>query len=231
MTQKSEKNQGLKLALCIAVFVVIVFLLFSVALLAPAFVESTESNNNYMIKISGLKDLTADGETKIMIPLPVYTDGEPVFSDSYLKRVNDEPEVYRMDPFWNLSVEKTPYGEMMVLKTSQPDLSDINMILAEFDRKPKPRLLMPATDIPGGLTPEEFSAKESGVYESLVYINGTFDHADGPVVFDLRYTGGGGMKFCIKGDIWKSSLRTSVSSAKPGFSRSNANYIVTDSWH
>lgn len=215
-----------KKIIIISGLIILISCLFFISFLAPAFVESIESNNNYLIKISGLNNLTAAGETKIMIPLPVYTDGEPVFSDEYLKRVNDEPETYRMDPGWNLSVERTYYGDMMVLRTSMADLSDIDMILAEFDRMPEPRLLMPALNI----SAEEFRVEESGLYESLIYLNGTFDSVEVPVDFNLRYTGGGGMKFCIKGDIWKSSLKTSISSANKGFSNTSISYFTAESW-
>ncbi len=215
-----------KKIIIISGLIILIPCLIFISFIPSAFVESIESNNNYLVKISGLNNLTAAGETKIMIPLPVYTDGEPVFSDEKLKRVNDEPETYRMDSGWNLSVEKTPYGDMMVFRTSLADLSDIDIILAEFDRRPEPRLLMPALNI----SAEEFCAGESGMYKSLIYLNGTFNSAESPVDFNLRYTGGGGMKFCIKGDIWKSSLKTSISSANKGFSNASITYFTADSW-
>ncbi|MBP2132145.1 hypothetical protein J2128_000066 [Methanomicrobium sp. W14] len=165
-----------------------------------------------------------------MIPLPVYVDGEPVFSEGLLKRVNDEPDVYRLNTDWNLSVDKTSRGNMMVLKTSKSELSDLNIRLAEFDRKFIPRLLMPVINIPGGLTLEEFSKKKSGTYESCIYINGSFYPSEEPVEFHLQYIGGGNKELMFVEPIWKSSSVKSVFFEDIGYSNISVNYQISDSW-
>ena len=227
-----RKVSWLKIIGLVIIIILIGFFFVPYSLIfAPALIESNAGNNNYFIKISGLENLTASGETIIMIPLPAYIDGEQVFSDNLMKRVNDEPDVYRLNFDWNLSVENTPYGNMMVLKSSESELSDLNIRLAEFDRKSGPRLLMPVVDVPEDLTLEEFSKKEYGTYESLIYISGTFDPVESPVVFDLQYKGGGGKKFCFETDTWKSSSEKSILPGDTGFSNITVNYIIADSWY
>ena len=232
MTDKSEKsNFGLKKILIIAAIVIGVFFLLLFASCIPAWlVSGSEGNNNYFITISGLDFVKANGETTIMIPLPVYIDGEPVFTESLLKRVNNEPDVYRLNPDWNLSIENTAYGEMMILRTAKSELSDLDVRLAEFDRKFIPRLLMPVINIPGDLTPEEFSKKESGTYESCLCINGNFTHFDEPITIHLSYVGGGNKEFMFIEPIWKSSIRKSVSFENIGYSNASVNYLISDSW-
>ena len=240
MTDKSEKNKfGLKEILFIATVAIVSFFLLLFASYIPAWlVSGSEGNNNYFITISGLDSVKANGETTIMIPLPVYIDGESVFSDDFIKRVNDNPDVYRLNPDWDLSVEDTAYGEMMVLRTTKSELSDLNIGLAEFDRKFIPRLLMPVINIPGDLSLEEFTKKESGAYESCVYIGGTFSLFDEPIEFNLKYVGGGNKQLMFIEPVWKSSVHkslsfenTSVSFENMGYSNVSVNYLISDSWN
>lgn len=232
MTEKSYKENRLKTLLLIAIIVFIAFLFIPYS---PFFitylVENTEGNNNYIIKISGLEGLVASGETTIMIPIPTYIDGEPVFSEDCIKRINNNPDVYRMNSNWNLSVEDTPYGKMLAFKSSKKELSDLDMIFAEFDRKSEPRLLMPAFIVPEDINFNEFSAKEHIEYKSCIYINGTLDPDDKSIQFDLRYRGGGEKKFMFKTDIWKSSLSASILTENTGYSNVSVNYIVTENWN
>ena len=232
MTEKSEKSKfGPIKILIIAIAVVGAFFLLLYASFIPAWlVSGSEGNNNYFIEISGLDSVKATGETIIMVPLPVYIDGEPVFSEGLIKRVNDEPDVYRLNPDWNLSIENTSHGNMITLRTSESQLSDLNIILAEFDRKHIPRLLMPVINIPGDLSPDEFSKKESGRYESCIYINGSFSSFDEPIEFYLRYIGGGDKEFMFIEPIWKSSFSKSVSFENIGYSNVSVNYLISDSW-
>ena len=233
MTEKSEKSKyGPIKILIIAIVVVSAFFLLLYASFIPAWlVSGSEGNNNYLIEISGLDSVKSTGETVIMVPLPAYIDGEPVFSEDLIKRVNDEPDVYRLNPDWNLSIENTPHGNMITLRTSKSELSDLNIRLAEFDRKLIPRLLLPIINIPEDLTPEEFSKKESGRYESCIYINGSFSPFDEPVKFHLRYIGGGGKEFMFIEPIWKLSINESVSFENIGYSNVSVNYLISDSWH
>ena len=49
---------------------------------------------------------------------------------------------------------------MLVLRTTKSELSDLDISIAEFDRKFIPRLLMPVINISGDLTLEEFTKKD-----------------------------------------------------------------------
>jgi len=119
---------------------------------------------------------------------------------------------------------------MLVLRTTKSELSDLDISIAEFDRKFIPRLLMPVINIPGDLTPEEFTKKESGTYESCVNINGSFSPFDEPIMFNLQYVGGGNKEFMFIEPIWKSSIRKSVSFENIGYSNASVNYLISDSW-
>ena len=127
---------------------------------------------------------------------------------------------------------------MLVLRTTKSELSDLDISIAEFDRKFIPRLLMPVINISGDLTLEEFTKKESGKYESCVYINGSFSSYDEPIDFNLQYVGGGNKKFMFVEPIWKSSVHKSVSFKNAsvsfenmGYSNMSVNYHISDSWH
>ncbi|MDD3978068.1 MAG: hypothetical protein PHI15_07955 [Methanomicrobium sp.] len=240
MTDNSKKIKTVAKAASFIAFLVIIGIFAAIIFGGiPAWlVSSSQGNNNYFITISGLDSVKTTGETTIMIPLPVYIDGESVFSDDFIKRVNDNPDVYRLNPDWDLSVEDTAYGEMMVLRTTKSELSDLNIGLAEFDRKFIPRLLMPVINIPGDLSLEEFTKKESGAYESCVYIGGTFSLFDEPIEFNLKYVGGGNKQLMFIEPVWKSSVHkslsfenTSVSFENMGYSNVSVNYLISDSWN
>jgi len=233
MTDKSEKSKfGLKKTLFIATVIIGGFFLLLFASYIPAWIVSgSVGNNNYLITISGLDSVKANGETTIMIPLPVYIDGESVFTENMQINIfYDKSDPSLTDNDWNISVKNTAYGEMMVLRTSKSELSDLDISIAEFDRKFIPRLFMPVINIPGDLTPEEFTKKEYGTYESCISINGNFSPFDEPIKFNLQYVGGGNKEFIFIEPIWKSSIRKSVSFENIGYSNASVNYLISDSW-
>ncbi|WAI01831.1 hypothetical protein [Methanogenium organophilum] len=222
-----KKSDGIAVAVIVSIAVVGLAAL----LCGPYLVEGAEGNNNYVIRITGMDNTVTDGAATLMVPIPVYLSGEPVFSEANLARVRAEPGVYRLNPDWNLSVETTPYGDMLVFRSVSGEVSDIDMILAAFDRESGPRLLMPVVSIPGNVSVETFARNNYGKYQSVVYADGLRLSADTSADFDLRYIGGGGKKLAFQAPVWESSVRASLPGGNVGFAEAAVTYSVSDSWY
>lgn len=217
--------------IAVVIVVMIAVTYFTALFCGPYLVMSTEGNNNYLIRISGLENATTDGVASLMVPLPVYLSGEPVFSETMMERVRAEPGVYHLNPGWNMSVETTSYGDLLVFRSDAVGLSDIDMILAEFDRESGPRMLMPAVSLPGNATTEEFCRNDRGKYRSVVCADNITLPAEGTIDFALHSIGGGKKRFLFSEPVWESSVRVSVSSGDIGYVDTNVTYSVSDSWN
>ncbi|MDD2473840.1 MULTISPECIES: hypothetical protein [unclassified Methanoculleus] len=218
VNQKQNWRTILILLVVICLFVVVIFLL----LLLPAFVETLLPNNSYVIEITGLSGLAVNGTATVMIPVPANAEGEPALSEGVLAGE-------RQPVGWQAAIRETPYGKMLVFTTVDGYASDISIPFGEAETEKEPRLLVPVLSTPGNASVAEFTRASSGTYTTVVFLDGFVPSPEdaAPISFSLEYQGGGGMKHLIKGDIWTTTVDTTVPSTTSGFVPVPADYYVT----
>jgi len=203
------------LIIALSLLAVVIFLLF----LAVGFVETTMPNNSYEVKITGLSGLTVNGTATVMIPVPANAEGELVIF---------EVSGVRQTAGWQAAIRETPYGKMLAFTTTEGYVPDISVSSGEFEKKEEPRLLVPVLATHGNTSVEEFSRRSGGTYTTVVFLDGFVPQENAtPISFDLRYQGGGGVKYLIKENIWTSTVNTVVPGTGSGFVPVPAGYHVT----
>jgi len=215
MDSNNTRKTLLNLLIAVAILAVVVFLLF----LGPAFVSTTMPNDSYLIKITGLSGLAVNGTATIMIPVPANAEGELVIF---------EASGVRQPAGWRAGIRETPYGKMLAFTTTESYAQDISILSGEFETKEEPRLLVPVLATPDNMSAEEFSRGSGGTYTTAVFLDGFVPPENaGSISFDLRYQGGGGVKYLIKENIWTATVNTAVPSTESGFAPVPAGYHVT----
>ncbi|MDD3857711.1 MAG: hypothetical protein PHP43_06650 [Methanoculleus sp.] len=212
--RNNTRKTVLNLLIAVAILAVVIFLLF----LAVGFVETTLPNDSYMIKITGLSDLAVNGTATVMIPAPANAKGELVLFESFV----------RQPAGWRAGVRETEYGKMLAFTTTEDYAQDISIPSGEFETKEEPRLLVPVLATPDNASVAEFTRAMDGTYTTVVFLDGFVPPSEdaAPISFDLRYQGGGGMKYLIKENIWTATVNTAVPSTASGFVPVPAEYRV-----
>ncbi|MDD3932804.1 hypothetical protein [Methanoculleus sp. UBA303] len=192
-----------------------IFLIF----LAVGFVETTTPNNAYIIEITGIGNLDVNGTATVMIPVPANAEGEPVMSEVFSSK-----QVFG----WRTAVRETPYGKMLAFTTTDDYAPSISVPFGEFETKEEPRLLVPVLATPENMSVEEFSRTSGGTYTTVVFLDGFVPPEENatPIIFNLRYQGGGGMKHLIKENVWTATVNATVPSTASGFIPVPAEYHV-----
>lgn len=205
------------LGLSIAIIIAAVWLM----VLAVSFVETTIPANSYLVKVSGLAGLEADGPVTVMVPVPAGIDADLAISRSSLESATADG--------WNTSVVGTPYGTMLSFTSAGENLNDIFYAAGEFETEEEPRLLMPFVGTPGNLSVSEFCRQLDGNYATMVYKNCNLKSGTSPpspVRVVLEYRGGGGMKHLVKEDAWYSNVDTTFPAGECGYLTVRAGYMV-----
>ncbi|HOI14320.1 MAG TPA: hypothetical protein PLG75_10690 [Methanoculleus sp.] len=210
----NTRKTVLNLLIAVAILAVVIFLLF----LAVGFVETTMPNDSYMIEITGLSGLAVNGTATVMIPVPANAEGDLVIFESFV----------RQPAGWRAGIRETEYGKMLAFTTTEDYAQDISIPSGEFETKEEPRLLFPVLATPENVSVEEFSRRPGGTYITVVFLDGFIPPENATTIsFDLRYQGGGGMKYLIKENIWTATVNTAVPSTESGFVPVPAGYHVT----
>ncbi|WP_332450160.1 hypothetical protein [Methanoculleus sp.] len=203
----------LNLLIAVTILAVVVLLLF----LAVGFVETTMPNDSYMIEITGLSGLAVNGTATVMIPVPANAEGELVIFETFV----------RQPAGWRAGIRETQYGKMLAFTTTEGYAQDISIPSGEFETKEEPRLLVPVLATPENVSVDEFSRRSGGTYTTAVFLDGFVPPENaGSISFDLRYQGGGGMKYLIKENIWTATVDTAAPSTASGFVPVPADYYV-----
>ncbi|PKL61517.1 MAG: hypothetical protein CVV31_11075 [Methanomicrobiales archaeon HGW-Methanomicrobiales-2] len=213
--RSNTKKTVLNLLIAVTILAVVVFLLF----LAVGFVETTLPNDSYMIEITGLSGLAVNGTATVMIPVPANAEGELVIfeSSSVLQPAG-----------WRTAIRETPYGKMIAFTTMENYAQDISRPTGEFETKEEPRLLVPVLATPDNVSVAEFARSSGGTYTTVVFLDGFVPPENATTIsFDLRYQGGGGVKYLIKENIWTATVNAAVPSTTSGFVPVPADYYVT----
>ncbi len=218
MNENNRKNG--KTALGVLVIVCIITAVAFLFFLLPAFVETTTPNNAYVIRITGLNGLTANGTATVMVPIPANADGVPA--------IPEETLTGNRGSWWQTSVRETPYGKMLAFTTTNDYLLDIDMPFGAFETKEEPRLLMPVLQTSGNASVTELSRLSNATYTTVVYLGDIVPPSgNGTVIsFSLEYQGGGGMEHLVKEDTWTTTVHAAVPSTESGFVPVPAEYLV-----
>ncbi len=214
--RSNTKKTVLNLLIAVTLLAVVVFLLF----LGPAFVSTTMPNNSYIIEITGLSGLAVNGTATVMVPIPANADGVLAISGEALTGG-------RQAFGWQMAVRETQYGKMLAFTTTEDYAQDISIPSGEFETKEEPRLLLPVLAIPDNASVAEFARSSGGTYTTVVFLDGFVPPENATSIsFDLRYQGGGGVKYLIKENIWTTTVNTAVPSTTSGFVPVPAGYHV-----
>ena len=214
MDDNNTRKTLLNLLIAVCILAVVALLLF----LAVGFVSTTMPNDSYMIEITGLSGLAVNGTATVMIPVPANAEGELVIfeSSSVLQPAG-----------WRTTIRETPYGKMIAFTTTEGYAQDIFRPTGEFEAKEEPRLLVPVLATPDNVSVEEFTRRSGGTYTTAVFLDGFVPPENvTPISFDLRYQGGGGVKYLIKENVWTATVKTTVPSTESGFVPVSADYYV-----
>ena len=212
----NTKKTLLNLLIAVTILAAVVFLLF----LAVGFVETTMPNDSYMIKITGLSALAVNGTATVMIPVPANAEGELVIFEAFSV----------LQPAgWRTAIRETPYGKMIAFTTTEDYAQDISRPTGEFETKEEPRLLVPVLATPDNASVAEFTRLSNGTYTTVVFLDGFVSPPENAtsISFNLRYQGGGGVKYLIKENIWTATVNAAVPSTASGFVPVPADYYVT----
>ena len=212
----NTKKTLLNLLIAVTILAAVVFLLF----LAVGFVETTMPNDSYMIKITGLSALAVNGTATVMIPVPANAEGELVIFEAFSV----------LQPAgWRTAIRETPYGKMIAFTTTEDYAQDISRPTGEFETKEEPRLLVPVLATPDNVSVAEFARSSGGTYTTVVFLDGFVSPPENAtsISFNLRYQGGGGVKYLIKENIWTATVNAAVPSTASGFVPVPADYYVT----
>ncbi|MFA7562361.1 MAG: hypothetical protein WCY70_02875 [Methanoculleus sp.] len=217
MDSNNTRKTLLNLLVAVVILVVVVFLLF----LGPAFVSTTMPTNSYLIEITGLSGLAVNGTATVMIPVPANAEGVLAISEEVL--IGD-----RRLSGWQTAVRETPYGKMLAFTTTEGYVPDIFIPFSESEKRDEPRLLMPVLATPDNVSVEEFSRGSGGTYTTVVFLDGFVPQENAtPISFDLRYQGGGGVKYLVKENVWTAAVDAVVLSTESGFVLVPAGYHAT----
>ena len=212
----NTKKTLLNLLIAVTILAAVVFLLF----LAVGFVETTMPNDSYMIEITGLSGLAVNGTATVMIPVPANAEGELVIFEAFSV----------LQPAgWRTAIRETPYGKMIAFTTTEDYAQDISRPTGEFETKEEPRLLVPVLATPDNASVAEFTRLSNGTYTTVVFLDGFVSPPENAtsISFNLRYQGGGGVKYLIKENIWTATVNAAVPSTASGFVPVPADYYVT----
>ncbi len=189
-------------------------------LLGPALVETTMPNNAYVIRITGLSGLAANGTATIMVPIPANADGVPAIPEETLSGGQGS--------WWQTSVRETPYGKMLAFTTTNDHLMDIAKPFGAFETKEEPRLLMPVLQTPDDASVAELVRSSDATYTTAVFLDGIVPPSGNKatITFSLEYQGGGGMEHLVKEDAWTTTVQADVPGTESGFVPVTAEYMV-----
>jgi len=172
-----------------------------------------------IIEITGLSGLAVNGTATIMIPVPANAEGELVIF---------EASSVRQPAGWRTAIRETEYGKMLAFTTTEDYAQDIFVPTGEFEKREEPRLLFPVLAMPDNASVAEFTRGSGGTYTTVVFLDGFVPPENTTSIsFDLRYRGGGGMKYLIKENIWTATVNTAVPGTTSGFVPVPADYYVT----
>ncbi len=87
MMDGDDRKTG-RTALGVLVIAAIVIAGAFLLLLGPALVETTLPSNAYVITITGLSGLTANGTATVMVPIPANPDGVPAIPEETIRTVS-----------------------------------------------------------------------------------------------------------------------------------------------